>query len=88
MSLIIKEKLRHAIVSNVQFENGTETELVTIFNNNDLNFEEMNIGLNTALQRISKFYKPVKSVNSSYGSIENGAYKKCAEFMSVKIKNN
>ena len=41
----------HALVTNVQFLNGKKSSIVTLFNTKDFSFEEINIGVNTALNR-------------------------------------
>lgn len=77
--------LKHALVSNIKFNNGTETKVIIIHDNFKLNFEEMNIGLNTALNRINSYKNNIDSINTSFGSIKNGEYKKCADFHNPKM---
>lgn len=41
----------HALVTNVAFSSGKTSSIVTLFNCKDFSFEEVNIGVNTALNR-------------------------------------
>ena len=77
--------LKHVLVSNIKFNNGTETKVIIIHDNFKLNLEEMNIGLNTALKRINSYKKNIDRINTSFGSIKNGAFKKCADFNTHKL---
>jgi hypothetical protein len=84
---------RNAIVSNIEFENGTQTQIITIFNNKEIHFEEMKIGIDTSLHRINKDYNPIKSVQTTFNRIQDAKLKPCAvykkeEFSNFKTNNN
>ena len=84
---------RNAIVSNIELENGTQTQIITIFNNHEFNFEETKIGIDTSLNRINKDYNPIKSVQTTFNSIQDAKLKPFAvykkqEFFNLKPNNN
>ena len=84
---------RNAIVSNIELENGTQTQIITIFNNSEFHFEEMKIGLDYSLQRIHKDYVSIKSVQTTFNSINDAKLKPFAvykkqEFSNPKPNNN
>lgn len=84
---------RNEIVSNIELENGTQTQIITIFNNHEFNFEEMKIGIDTSLNRINKDYNPIKSVQTTFNSIQDAKLKPFAvykkqEFFNLKTNNN
>ncbi|QZL00105.1 hypothetical protein K5L04_10410 [Flavobacterium psychrophilum] len=86
-------RFRNAIVSNIELENGTQTQIITIFNNQEFNFEEMKIGIDTSLNRINKDYNPIKSVQTTFNSIQDAKLKPFAvckkqEFYNLKPNNN
>ena len=84
-------EFRNAIVSNIELENGTHTQIITIFNNSELHFEEVKIGIDTGLERINKGYSRIKSVQSTFSRLQDGTLKPSAvyqkEFFS-NLKNN
>lgn len=58
-------KYRQGIMSNIELANGKMTQLVIFFNHSEVNFEELNAGLNIALSRcktISKFRNSAYSI--------------------------
>jgi hypothetical protein len=75
--------LKHALVSEIELKNGKKTKVVTIFNSSDLNFEEMNFGVNTALKRINSYKNTMKDIKTSFGSLENGTFEKVTTFENV-----
>ena len=72
---------KHALVCEVILNNGNRTKAFVIFNNDELNFEEINIGMNFALARCDIH----KSINTFCG-IKNGNLKPCA-FFHEKVYN-
>jgi hypothetical protein len=78
---------RNAIVSNIELENGTQTQIITIFNNHEFNFEELKIGIDTSLNRINKDSHTIKSVQTTFNSIENAKLKPFAKYKKVEFSN-
>lgn len=68
----------HALVTNVEFESGKKSSVITLFNNSDLSFEEMNIGVTTSLKRQS--YLGIEKVKTTFYSLKNGVLNKLCEF--------
>lgn len=71
------KKYTSAIVSEVELGNGTVTQVVLVFNNYEVDFEEMNIGLTYAFSRCTNIRK---SKNILY-SLREGILKPFAAFM-------
>jgi len=67
---------KHALLSDVELTDGTTTQAIVIFNNKELNFEELNLGVNKGLENLYK----VKSVLTKFCSIRNGKAKAVAHF--------
>ena len=72
---------KNAIVSNIELKNGINTQIITIFNSNEINFEEMVIGINTAVYRQSEIYNNIKSIQNTFSSIKNGNLKPFATYI-------
>jgi hypothetical protein len=84
---------RNAIVFNIELENGTQTQIITIFNSSEFNFEELKIGIDSSLNRINKDYNSIKSVQTTFNSIQAGKLKSFAnypmqEFSNIKTNHN
>ena len=79
---------KNAIVSNIELKNGITTQIITIFNSNEINFEEMVIGINTAVYRQSEFYNNIKSIQNTFSSIRNGILKPFATYKKNEITTN
>ena len=71
---------KNAIVSSIELKNGTNSQIITIFNSNEINFEEMVIGINTAVYRQSEIYNNIKSIQNTFSSIKNGNLKPFATY--------
>lgn len=69
----------HALVTNVEFESGKKSSVITLFNNADLSFEEMKIGVTTSLKRQS--YLGIKKEKTTFYSLKNGVLNYCTEFL-------
>ena len=69
----------HALVTNVKFINGSNASIVTLFNTADFSFEEINIGVNTALNR-QDWLGIIAKKTIMYKFI-NGKLKKALEFL-------
>lgn len=80
-------EFRNAIVSNIELKNGTQTQIVTIFNNSEFNFEEMKIGLDYALGRIQKNYVSIKSVQTNFNKIIDAKLHTVAKFRKQEFEN-
>lgn len=54
------QKFTNMMVFDVEMQDGTKTKVVTFFDNNNVGFEEMNIGIRKALEFIpdTKKFKP------------------------------
>lgn len=83
----INISFRNAIVSNIELENGTQTQVITIFNNNEFNFEEIKKGIDENFDRINKNQKSIKSVQTTFSSIENAKLKPFATYKKVDFSN-
>lgn len=86
--LVKSLEFRNAIVSNIEMQNGTQTQIITIFNNHEFNFEEMKIGLDYALQRIHKDYVSIKSVQTTFNSIKDATLKPFATYRKQEFSNH
>ena len=85
--LSIKEEqilYKHTLVCEVELTNGKKTKVIVIFNNNELNFEEVNSGMNFAFGRCRNIYKN----SNTFCKIESGEIKPFATFQErVNNKN-
>jgi 6-phosphofructokinase len=63
------------IVTDIELKNGKNTQIITVFNNQDINFEEVSIGIDTAIKRQVEFYKNIKSAKHTLCSIKTGILK-------------
>ena len=79
---------KNAIVSSIELKNGTNSQIITIFNSNEINFEEMVIGINTAVYRQSEIYNNIKSIQNTFSSIKNGNLKPFATYSKNEIVTN
>ena len=61
---------KHTIVTDVELKSGKKTQVITIFNNSEVNFEEMLIGIDIAFERQDKFYKNIKSTKHTFSTIK------------------
>lgn len=62
--------LKSALISDIELKNGEKTQIITIFNNRDCPFEEIKIGLDTAIKRIVEFYPHnIKTVQTTLNGI-------------------
>lgn len=67
---------RHSIVSDITLANGKTTKIVTFFNNQEVNFEELNAGVRLALLRCDT----VKKFTNTILSISTNGVKEIAKF--------
>lgn len=51
LASVDKRTFKNTIVTNVKLKNGLETEMVTIFNGSEINFEEVSMGIRKGLER-------------------------------------
>lgn len=51
LTSVDKRTFKNTIVTNVKLKNGSETEMVIIFNGSEINYEEVSIGIRTGLER-------------------------------------
>ena len=65
---IIENQFMRVMVTDVELKNGTETKMMTIFDNSNVGFEEVFIGIRKGLEFISE----AKSMSSKLFSVENG----------------
>lgn len=75
--------LHNVIITDVLLKNGKITQVVTIFNNRDIDFECVNIGVTKALER-SRVATKMKSTFSSY---KNKVSDTISEFEETLIKD-
>ncbi|MGV0756782.1 hypothetical protein ACTS9E_14530 [Empedobacter brevis] len=45
---------KNALITSVKLKNGKTTQMITVFNSSELNFEELNIGVKKGLERTRK----------------------------------
>jgi hypothetical protein len=69
-------KFSNAIISEIELKNGQRTQVVVIFNNSEVNFEEMNVGIKTTMSRCMN----VGRSKNTFCSIKNGMLKPFAMF--------
>lgn len=50
----LKSFYKNALITSVKLKNGQTAKMVTVFNNTELNFEELNIGVKKGLERTRK----------------------------------
>lgn len=72
----IDSKFKNIIVTDVELKNGKKTQIVTVFNNEDLFFEEVNSGV---INGLKKTYD-CKSATSHYSRIKEGSLEHCTTF--------
>ena len=76
----------NAMVSNIEFQNGKQSQIITIFNNNDFHFEEIKRGIDKALNRIHKDYgNPIKSVQTTVNRIKNAKTEPFATYQKTEF---
>ena len=75
----------HALVTNIELPNGKTNSIVTIFNSHEFSFEELSIGITSALYRGASFDEYTSRQSTLY-SINDGKLKKAAGF--PKVYNN
>lgn len=81
---IIENQFMRVMVTDVELKNGTETKMMTIFDNSNVGFEEVFIGIRKGLEFISE----AKSMTSKLFSVENGTLKESGiKFEKLKIKH-
>lgn len=68
----------HALVTNVEFASGKKSSIVTLFNASDFSFEEINIGVNTALNRQN--WLGIIDIKTILYRFNNGMLTKAIEF--------
>jgi len=66
---------KHALVCDIVLNNGKQTKAIVIFNHNELNFEEINVGMNVAFS-----YCNVRKHKNTFCSIKNGNLNPLAHF--------
>lgn len=71
---------KNAIVSNLELTDGKQTQIVTIFNSNEINFEDVIIGVNTAIERQAVNHGNIKSAQNTFSKIEHGTLKPFASY--------
>ncbi|WP_348824016.1 hypothetical protein [Flavobacterium aestuarii] len=79
---------KHTIVTDIELINGKKTQVITIFNSCEINFEEMAIGISTALERQSRFYNNIKSTQHTFCSIKEKGLNEIAKYHKQEFKPN
>lgn len=80
-----KVSFKNAIVSEIELTNGFKTKVITIFNANEVHFEEMIIGVNTAIYRQAEYHNNIKSVQNTFSNIENAVLKPFATYFKNEL---
>ena len=77
LSLINQSQLlyKHALVCDVELKNGKRTNAVVIFNNDELDFEQINAGMSYALAHCN-----IQKSKKTFCSIKNGILTPFAHF--------
>lgn len=78
---------RNAIVSNIELNDGTQTQVITIFNNSEFNFEEIKKGIDASFKSIHNDQNSIKSIQTIFSGIENSKLKPFATFQKVEYSN-
>lgn len=60
---------QHAIVTNITMKNGHKTSIVTLFNQNEFHFEQINKGVN--YQLACQDWLPIEKIQSLVYSLRN-----------------
>lgn len=47
----LQQLYKNALITSVKLKNGQTTQMITVFNNSELNFEEINLGIKKGLER-------------------------------------
>ena len=71
-----KTLYKHALVCDIELTNGKQTKAIVIFNHDELNFENVNAGLNFTFSRC---YNVCKNTNT-FCRIKNGELKNLVLF--------
>lgn len=67
----------NALITDIEFNDGKQTQLITIFNNNEFHFEEVKISVDYLISRINRFYpNKIKKIQSSFNVIRDGKLKR------------
>lgn len=69
---------KNALVTNIIMENGTETSIVTLFNQKEFHFEEINQSVNHSLAK--QYWIPIAKIKSIVYSLKSGIPEKMVEF--------
>lgn len=68
---IIENQFMRVMVTDVELQSGASTKMMTIFDNSNVGFEEVFIGIRKGLEFVSE----AKSMTSQLFSVENGTLK-------------
>jgi len=79
---------KHSIVTDIELSNSKKTQIITIFNNSEINFEEMVIGINTAINRQSKFYNNIKSTQHTFCRVKKEGLDKILFYGKTEFEPN
>ena len=74
---------KNVIVTEIELKDGSKTQIITIFNHSQIGFEEVNIGVKTALEHSRK----AKSMESTFSSIKGGKLNPFCFFKKTDIKD-
>jgi hypothetical protein len=77
-------KASHALVTNVELENGKKSSIVTLFNNSEFSFEEINVGVNTSLENHD--WLKISKIKASLHLLKNGRLEYLHSFEDIKRK--
>ncbi len=72
----------HALVTEIELNNGRKTAIVTLFDCSEISFEEVNLGITKALVNGASFENYVSKEASLY-ALKNGALKQQITFPKV-----
>lgn len=76
ITLSTSKKFSNSLITDIEFKNGEHTQMITIFNNDVLHFEEVNIGVNLSIKNI----KNIKTSKNTFCVFRNGRLKESAFF--------
>lgn len=78
----------HALITNVILKNGNNAPIITMFNCADFSFEEIKIGVDTAINRHDKIQLDAVSKQSTLYRVNNGNLKSVAIYPKTNINTN
>ena len=80
---IPENQFMRVMITNVELKSGASTKMMTIFDNSNVGYEEIYIGIRKGLEFVSE----TKSMTSKLCSVKDGALVEQVNFPKLKIKH-